>query len=65
MSNRIKVSLSEEAAEVLIRYAEANSISKSRAANELILSNLRRPSQGTPEDGVPILDIPSKAKKLR
>ncbi len=37
MSTRITLTLSKEAAEIVVRYMEANGVSKSRAINDLIL----------------------------
>ncbi len=61
---RISVTLSEEAADLVTHYAEANGISKGRAVNDLILRSVPRPSRVKLIDGVPILDIPSKGRKL-
>jgi hypothetical protein len=65
MSTRIAVTLSKEAAEVVARYADANGLSRSRAVNDLILLSLPKPSRIKLVDGVPILDVPGKGRKLR
>lgn len=61
---KISVTLSDEAADVVTRYAEANGVSKSRAVSDLILRSVPRPSRIKLVDGVPILDIPSHGRKL-
>lgn len=49
MPIRITVTLSKEAAELVTCYAEANSVSKSRAVNHLIMRNLPMQPKSMPE----------------
>jgi hypothetical protein len=60
---RTTVTLSEEAAEFVDIYADAQGLSKSRAVSDLILRCIPRKSRVKIVDGVPLLDVPSNGRK--
>ncbi len=60
---RTTVTLSEEAAEFVDIYADAQGLSKSRAVSDLILRCIPRKSRVKIVDGVPLLDVPPNGRK--
>jgi hypothetical protein len=60
---RTTVTLSEEAAELVDLYADAQGVSRSRAVSDLILRSVPRESRVKIVDGVPLLDIPGNVRK--
>ncbi len=63
ISMRTTVTLSEEAAELVDLYADAQGVSRSRAVSDLILRSVPRESRVKIVDGVPLLDIPGNVRK--
>jgi hypothetical protein len=55
---RTTVTLSDEAADLVMQYAEAAGVSISRSVSELVVRGGRSRSRVKLVDGIPVLDIP-------
>jgi hypothetical protein len=63
MSMRTTVTLSEEAAELVTLYADAQGISRSRAVSDLVVQGGRRESRIKLVSGIPVFDLPDYGKQ--
>jgi len=61
---RIRITLNDEAVDIVERYAKARDMSLSQAISALVLNSVRTKPRIKYENGLPVFDVPKSKRKI-